>query len=162
MDTWDSRDGDRTEEAVVDVEGAAPRRGLLDTIALASELASELVRGLIGGGVGVGLVIFSGMVRKWPCGFMLGRNLLLGCLRTGSWEDEVLDGRRLSMGLDALSSEVTLGMDRAVLGGSASSSSESDESDSRLVVFGSKSVKLWSVLLEALEVRVCLLDTLAA
>lgn len=162
MDTWDSRDGDRTEEAVVDVEGAAPGRGLLDAIALASELASELVRGLIGGGVVVVLVMFSGMARNCPCGFTLGRNLLLGCFRTGSCEEEVLDGLRPSTGLEALSSEVTLGMDRAVLGGSASSSSESDERDSRLVVLGSKSVKLWSVLLEALEVRVCLLETLAA
>lgn len=162
MDTCDSRDGDRTEEAVVVVEGAAPGRGLLEAIALTSELASELVRGLIGGGVAVVLVIFSGMARNCPWGFMLGRSLLLGCFRTRSCEEEVLDGLRLSRGLEALSIEVTLGMDRAVLGGSASSSSESDERDSRLVVFGSKSVKLWSVLFEALEVRVCLLDTLAA
>lgn len=147
---------------MVEVEGAAPGRELLDAIALASELASELVRGLIGGGDVLVLVIFSGIARNWPWGFMLERNLLLGCLRTRSCEGEVLDGLRLSPGIEALSSEVTLGMDRAVLDGSASSSSESDESDRRLVVFGSKSVKLWSVLLEALEVRVCLLDTLAA
>lgn len=62
MDTWDSRDGDRTEEAVVDVEAAAPGRGLLDAIAL----ASELVRGLIGGAVVVVLVIFSGIARNCP------------------------------------------------------------------------------------------------
>jgi hypothetical protein len=148
---------------VVEVEGAAPGRGLPEAIALAtSELVSELVRGLIGGGVVVVLVIFSGMARNCPWGFMLGRNLLLGCFRTWSCEEEVLDGLRLSRGLEALSREVTLGIDSAVFGSSASSSSESDERDSRLVVFGSKSVKLWSVLLEALEVRVCLLDTLAA
>lgn len=153
METCESLDGDRTDDEVVEIDG----RGLL---LLVSALPSELLRGLTGGD-GVGPFAYSGMARKGTCGLRLVRNLLLGWLRRDSCEREVLDGLLCSTGLKTLSREPMLGFDVPVLGRSGYSSSESDERDSTLVAFGSKSAKL-SVILDALDVRVCLLETLVA
>jgi hypothetical protein len=54
------------------------------------------------------------------------------------------------------------GTETAVLGGSGKSSSESDESERTLFTCKSRSVKLWSVLLDALDVLVFRLEMLAA
>lgn len=124
-------------------------------------LLKELLRGLTFKGEAAG-PSSSGMARNGACAPKLERNRLFNWARAGSTEiDDVFDGlRRWSMELTMLSREPTLGTDAAVFGGSASSSSESDDRERTLVALGSKSAKL-SVVLDARDVRVCLLDTLA-
>lgn len=149
VDICDSRDED-----VVETEGRWP---LPPVIAL----VRELVRRLIGGVVGFVLLACSGMARNGAGEVKLLRKRLLSWPRLESCDLEVL-GLRYSAGPDMLSREWTLGTDMLVLGGSKSSSSESEESESTLVALGSKSAKLCSVFCVALDVLVCLLDTLAA
>lgn len=147
VDTWESLDGDRTDEAVVEKDGRWP-------LFVKSGLTRELLRGFIVGGEGVvELLACSGILRNGTCELRLVRNLLLDWLRPDSCDTEVF-GLRCSGMLVMLSREVMLG--------TGSSSSESDERESTLVALGSKSAKLCSVFCVALDVRVCLLETLAA